>query len=346
MGGIMYSAKGMKILVLVFSLFSRFVSRIKNLLYNFHLFKPRRAPLPVISVGSIALGGTEKTPLTMELLAWLLERGRRPALVSRGYKGCWEKQGGLVSDGAKIFASWEQAGDEPFLIARLIPRAGVFVGKNRLASCSRAKDQGFDTAVLDDGFQYRRLVRDLDIAICSPLEKTALREPRSSLKRADIILIKEEDVPGSKPAKIHRRTHKAVFTYAVLNKGFFHLWKNESLADEKLAKKRLLAFCGIARPERFFSHLERAGVRIVSSLAFSDHHSYPDSSLDKIVRKLRESGAEAAVTTEKDALKILDRHDRFGDLPVYFLRIGLRIEPGFYAKLDGFLEEVFEAKSL
>lgn len=342
----MYSAKGMKILVLVFSLFSRFVSRIKNLLYDFSILKPRQAALPVISVGSIALGGTEKTPLAMELLAWLLERGRRPALVSRGYQGRWEKEGGLVSNGAEIFASWEQAGDEPLLVARAIPRAGVFVGKNRLSSCRRAKDQGFDVAVLDDGFQHRRLGRDLDIAIYSPLERTALREPRSSLKRADIILVKAEDVPGPKLARILRRAQEDIFTYTVLNKGFFHLWKNESLADENLAKKRLLAFCGIARPERFFTHLERAGARIVSSLVFSDHHSYPDSSLDKIIRKLKASGAEAAVTTEKDALKIADRRDRFGDFAVYCFKIGLRVEPGFYARLDSLLEEVFGAKSL
>ncbi len=342
----MYSAKGMKILVLVFSLFSRFASRIKNLLYDFRIFKPRRAPLPVISVGSIALGGTEKTPLAMELLAWLLERGRRPALVSRGYQGRWEKEGGLVSDGAKIFASWEQAGEESLMVARAIPRAGVFVGKNRLASCRRAKGQGFDIVVLDDGFQHRRLGRDLDIAVYSPLERTALREPRSSLKRADIILTKEGDVRGSMPARIHRRTQEDFFTYSVLSKGLFHLWKDESLTDENLAKKRWLAFCGIARPERFFSHLEGAGARIVSSLTFSDHHRYPDSSLDKIVRRLKASGAEAAVTTEKDALKILDRCDRFGDWPVYCLKIGLRIEPEFQARLDAFLEEVPRGKFL
>jgi tetraacyldisaccharide 4'-kinase len=173
----MYSPKGMKILVLVFSLFSRFVSRIKNFLYDVNILKPKRAPLPVISVGSIFLGGTEKTPLAMEILGWLLERGRRPALVSRGYRGQWEKEGGLVSNGAGLFASWEQSGDEPLMVARAIPRAGVFVGKDRLDSCRRAKDMGFEIAVLDDGFQHRRLGRDLDIVIFSPRERTALRDP-------------------------------------------------------------------------------------------------------------------------------------------------------------------------
>ncbi len=342
----MHSAKGMKTLVLVFSLFSRFVSRIKNFLYDINILKPGRAPLPVISVGSIALGGTEKTPLAMELLAWLVERGRRPALVSRGYQGRWEKRGGLVSNGARIFASWEQAGDEPLMVARAIPRAGVFVGKDRLDSCRRARGMEFEVAVLDDGFQHRRLGRDLDIAIYSPSERTALREPRSSLKRADIILIKEGDVCGSMAVRILGQAQKDIFAYSVLSKGLFHLWKNESLAYESLAKKRLLAFCGIARPERFFFQLERAGARIVSSLAFSDHHPYPDSSLDKIVRQLKASRAEAAVTTEKDALKILRRRGRFEDFPVYCLTIGLRIEPEFYARLDAFIEEAIRSKSL
>ncbi len=342
----MYSPKGMKIAVLVFSLFSRFISRIKNALYDFRILRPKRAALPVISVGSIFLGGTEKTPLAMEILGQLLKKGFRPALVSRGYKGQWEREGGLVSDGSSILASWEQSGDEPLMIARAIPRAGVFVGKDRLASCRRAKDQGFDIAVLDDGFQHRRLFRDLDIVVYSPLEKIALREPRSSLKRADLILIKEGDDRRSVPARIHRPTRKDVMTYAVIYKGFFHLWKDESLSSEDAAKKRWLAFCGIARPERFFSQLERAGARIVSRLAFSDHHAYPDSSLDKIVRRLKASGAEAAVTTEKDAVKILGRHHHFGDWPVYCLKIGLRLEPEFQARLDAFLEELLRPKFL
>jgi tetraacyldisaccharide 4'-kinase len=159
-------------------------------------------------------------------------------------------------------------------------------------------------------------------------------------------LIKEGDVSGSTAAKILGHAQKDIFSYAVLGKGLYHLWKNESLADETLAKKRVLAFCGIARPERFFSQLEGAGARIVSRLAFPDHHPYPDSSLDKIIRRLKASGAEAAVTTEKDALKILGSRGHFEGFPVYCLTIGLRIEPEFYARLDAFIEESLRLKSL
>jgi len=335
----------MKILLLVFSLFSRSFSRIKNLAYDFRILKPRRATLPVISVGSIALGGTEKTPLAMEILRFLLDRGHRPALVSRGYKGRWEKKGGLVSDGARIFAAWKQAGDEPFMVARAVPGAGILVGKNRLASCERAAGLGFDVAVLDDGFQHRRLARDLDIAVASSLEGTALREPRSALNRADIILVNAA-LPDPKMAQVHPRDRENVFAYTVETEGFFHLWENKPLLAEELPKMRLLAFCGIARPGRFFAQLQTAGARIVFSLIFPDHHPYPDSSLKKIIQSLQKTGAGAAVTTEKDAAKLLDRRDLFSGLPVYWLKMGVRLEPGFYARLERFLRQTAGSHSL
>src|SRR4030042_1951907 len=148
----MYSPGWMKLALLVYSFFSRRLSRIKNFLYDRGVFKPRRAPLPVISVGNISLGGTEKTPLAMELLSGLLALGRRPALISRGYKGRWEKTGGVLSDGRSILGTWQDAGDEPCLIARSFPAVGVYVGKNRLTSCRRAAGAGVDIAGLDDGF--------------------------------------------------------------------------------------------------------------------------------------------------------------------------------------------------
>ena len=155
----------MKVALLVYSFFSRPLSRIKNSLYDRGVLKPRRAPLPVISVGNISLGGTEKTPLAMELLSQLVALGRRPALISRGYKGRWEKRGGVLSDGRAILGTWQDGGDEPYLIARSFPTVGVYVGKERLTSCRRAAEAGFDIAVLDDGFQHRRLARDLDIVL-------------------------------------------------------------------------------------------------------------------------------------------------------------------------------------
>jgi tetraacyldisaccharide 4'-kinase len=330
----MYSPGEMQLLVLAFSLFSRGGSQVKNFFYSRGILNPRSAPLPVISVGNIALGGTEKTPLVMELLAWLLEKGRRPALVSRGYKGRWENKGGVLSDGRDILGTWKEGGDEPFMVARRLPRAGVFVGKNRLSSCLKAREAGFDIAVLDDGFQHRRLGRDLDIVIYSPEERIALREPLGALKRADVCLVKKgaefegEDV--------------FVFAYSVVNQGFLSPWHREEAQRLQLTQKKVLAFCGIARPQRFIAQVKEAGLEVVSFLSFPDHYSYPRPSLEKIILTSREAGAQAVVTTEKDSVKMLDHQGLFERLPVYYLKIGLRVDPGFYEKIGLLLEKALQ----
>jgi tetraacyldisaccharide 4'-kinase len=338
----MYSPREMKLLLLAFSLLSRSGSQAKNLLYDLGIFKPKAAPFPVISVGNIALGGTEKTPLVMELMAWLLEKGRRPALVSRGYKGRWEKKGGVLSDGKDILGTWEEGGDEPFLVARRLPRAGVFVGKNRLSSCLKAWEAGFDIGVLDDAFQHRRLRRDLDIVLYSPEEKIALREPFSGLRRADILLLKKDPAFLEEREKISRRFPKPLFAYSVISKGFYSVWSQEAVPDERLAQKKVLAFCGIARPQRFIAQVKEAGLEVVSSLSFPDHYFYPRPSLEKIIRTSREAGAEAVVTTEKDSVKISTQQSLFEHVSVFYLRIGLRIEPGFYEKISSLLEKAVQ----
>ncbi len=331
----MYSPGEMAPLLLVFSLFSRLISRIKNCLYGRGRCKAERAPLPVISVGNIALGGTEKTPLAMEVVERLLARGRRPALVSRGYKGRWEKMGGIVSEGRGLLCGWEDGGDEPFLVARSFPAAGVYVGKNRLDSCRKAAAAGFDIAVLDDAFQHRRLARDLDIVLFSPAERIALREPRSALRRADVLLIRNGETGAATAARLSRFGGKIVF-YSVAPRGWLELWTEESLPPGRLDGKRLLAFCGIARPARFFEQLRALGCEVVSFLPFPDHHPYPRASLERIARARRRAGADALVTTEKDGLKLTGRREELKGIPVYVLRIGLRLDPVFDSLLDEF----------
>ena len=335
----MYSPGEMKLALLVFSLFSRFMSRIKNILYDRGVFKARRAPLPVISVGNISLGGTEKTPLAMELLSRLLALGRRPALISRGYKGRWEKTGGVLADGRTILGTWQDGGDEPYLIARSFPAVGVYVGKNRLSSCRRAAEAGFDIAVLDDGFQHRRLARDFDIVLYSSEEKIALREPLSALRRSDILLLKAGEEKVRAIDRMRGRWTGSVFAYSVVARSVSDLRTRERVPAESLAKKRLLAFCGIARPRRFLKQLRGMGIGVVSFLPFPDHHHYPSVSWEKIIRACRSQGADALITTAKDAVKMADRGEELGDTPVYVLEIGLTIEPGFDDRWRAFLDK-------
>ena len=250
----------MKVLLFLLSLFNRSGCKIKNWLYRLKIFTPKKAPLAVISVGSIALGGTEKTPLVINLITYLSKHGLKPALVSRGYKGRWEKSGGILSDGKSIFAKWEDSGDEPFMVAQNIPQAGIFIGKDRLLSCQKAKRLCFKLAVLDDGFQHRRLHRDLDIVLYTPAEKITYRESASSLKRADVLLMKKGIDPKRKKRVEKRFPESTAYEYSVKNKGFFSLAEKQRQPNGKLEEKKVVAFCGIARPERFLSLLNECGI--------------------------------------------------------------------------------------
>ncbi len=327
----------MKFLLFLLSFFNRSGCQIKNWFYKKKILSPEKAPLTVISVGSIEFGGTEKTPLVINLIRHLTKQGLKPALISRGYKGKWEKSGGILSDGNNILGSWEDSGDEPFMVAQNIPQAGIFIGKNRLLSCQEAKNLGFELAVLDDGFQHRRLHRDLDIVLYTPTEKTAFREPVSALKRANILLMKKGVDPHRKEIIRKRFPESLYFEYCIQNKGFFRLVEKEREQGEKLKEKKVLVFCGIARPERFLSTLQKEGIKPSFFLQFPDHHPYPKSSIKKIIRKYQEIKADAIITTEKDALKI--NHNRnLKKIATYYLKIDLEVEDKFYAMISNLIE--------
>lgn len=327
----------MNFFLFLLSLFHRSGCQIKNWLYNQKIFIPKKAPLPVISAGNITFGGTEKTPLVINLMTFLTKRGFKTALISRGYKGRWEKSGGILSNGKYILGSWPDSGDEPFMVAQNIPRAGIFIGKNRLLSCQKAKRLGFDLAVLDDGFQHRRLHRNLDIVLYDPAEKIALREPISSLKRAHILLMKHGVDPQRKKGIKERFPKSAIFEYSVQNKGFFALGEKERTPGEKFKEKKVLAFCGIARPERFLSILQEEGIQPLFFFKFPDHYPYPQSSLEKIAKKYQKLNADAIITTEKDAVKII-HNKSFKKIPAYYLKIDLELEEEFYTRISHLLQ--------
>ena len=179
-GKMVYSPRRMNRVPRPLAFFYQVGSRIKNFLFDRKVRKIGRTSLPVISVGNLAFGGSEKTPLVMHLLSFFIEHNLKPALITRGYKGRWEKSGGVLSNGKNIYGTWQEAGDEPFMVSRNFPQVGIFVGRNRLNSCEKAKHSGFTLVLLDDGFQHRKLHRDLDIILFDPGERIALRESLSS----------------------------------------------------------------------------------------------------------------------------------------------------------------------
>jgi len=310
--------------------------QLKNFFYRIHLFRPQKSSLPVISIGNIAFGGAEKTPAAMAVLAILLRHGYKPALVTRGYKGKWEKRGGILSDGKDILGTWADSGDEAYMIARNFPQAGVFVGKSRVSSCRKAYSLGFDVAILDDGFQHRKLFRNCDIVLHNPEKRLPLREPISSLKRAHILLLKEDVPDTGSPMLFKALLSLKTYTYSVENQGFYSFDGRTHIKPEVLKTKKILAFCGIARPERFLTLLDTAGIKPCSFLTFRDHHAYPSSTLTKLRSAFQAHEADVYLTTEKDAVK-LGNLEMFRDDLAFYVKIGLEIQDAFETQILSYL---------
>lgn len=274
----------------------------------------------------------------MNIISFFIKQGYKPALISRGYKGRWQKKGGILSQGQSLLGKWEDSGDEAFMVAQNFPRAGVFIGKDRLVSTERASRLGFEMGVLDDGFQHRAIHRDLDIVLYNPIEKPALREPLSSLRRAHLLLIKKS-VTSQIKEKLKEKFPRAIlFEYSVINKGFFSIEaKGEKIPVEKIRGKKILAFCGIARPERFSSLLEEESIDPEIFLKFPDHHPYPPSSIHKIIKGFEKMKADVLLTTEKDGIKVADNIHRH-KIPFFYLKIDLDVENKFYETVLSFLK--------
>ncbi len=320
----------------LFSLFHQYICRIRNIFYSSNLLSTETAPLPVVSVGNITFGGSGKTPLAQELIRYFQEQHIKSALVSRGYRGNWEKQGGVLSDGRSIQGNWQDSGDEPYMIALRHPRAGVYVGKNRLASCRRANSDDFQVVILDDGFQHRKLKRDLDIVLFDPDEKIRLREPKSSLKRADLILVKQSRVDQARRDLGAWFEKSRIFAFETRALGLCSLDNQEMVSFSAWAYKNILAFSGIARPERFSELLESKGIQPIERMVFPDHFAYPSRSLTRIREQIIRIKADAAITTEKDAVKLSKWASEL-QIPLFYLRIGLDISPEFYSHVLAYL---------
>ena len=291
-----------------------------------------RVGLPVLSVGNLVVGGTGKTPTVAWLAAHLVTRGQDPAIVSRGYGGRAGRGPILVSAGAGAGAecSPHLCGDEPFLLANAIPGAMVVVGADRVAAARLARAAGARTVVLDDGFQHRRLARDLDLVLLDAMQPFGngrllpagtLREPSASLARADLILVTRAD-PGHDLVEIRRvagarRPSAPIVPAAVAPAGLV-----DAAGRPAAPPPRAVAFCGIANPTRFRSDLERAGIEVVAFRAFRDHARLSDRAIAALRRTARETAARL-VTTEKDLARLADRPDAFGDEPLLALRVEL-----------------------
>jgi tetraacyldisaccharide 4'-kinase len=264
---------------------------------------------PVISVGNLTLGGTGKTPLVIALAEGLRDRGFRPAILSRGY--------GRTTSGVLVVGfDWEESGDEPLLMKQRLGNVSVVVGANRYAAGRLAEQKQLgDIFILDDGFQHRRLHRDVDIVTVDPVEWAAgeallptgcWREPKTAITRAHGACVQE--IAGTAAPAFPIPS----FTVRTEIEGIYK--EDAPVPPEKFKNRAVVAFAGIAKPERFFAAVESLGIRPLESVRFRDHYHYSARDIEKL-------GGEMLITTEKDAVRLRGITDR----PYSYLRISAKI---------------------
>lgn len=308
----------------------------------------------VISVGNITAGGTGKTPVVELLSRTLAQRGRTVSILTRGYKSgdldtpqTWTGSDGrpvenlpkIASDGTTRYLGPLHAGDEPFMLARNLDGVSVLVDKDRVKSGIFAIEQlGADTLILDDGMQYLKLAHELDIVLvdCGApfgtgalLPRGTMREPRSSLKRADyIILTKSDGTPQDELIRRIRRYNKSA-DIIVTNHGpkhFENVFTGERKPLDFVHDKWVACMSGIARPENFENAVEQLGGKVEIRRRYPDHYWFDQSDLDAFVERCADRAMDIIVTTEKDAVRFLKPGEM--DVPIYFLRIEIDILEG------------------
>ncbi len=283
--------------------------------YKSGLLKSRRLERPVISIGNITVGGTGKTPVTIQIARFLIDHGFKVAVLSRGYGGSLEGEIAIVSDGEQIILTAEESGDEPYLLASSIPGLIVVIGSDRYSAGQLAISKfSPDIFLLDDGFQHLRLQRDLDILLLDharplgngwTLPAGILREPKAALARAGITI-------QTRTPKTYSGQNLISVSYCL--KSARPLNGGEAIELKELQNRRVFAFAGIAEPEQFFDELRSTGINIVGTLHLPDHQAYTNQIAEEISRQLELSAAELAITTEKDGVKLSGCPTRLSEL--------------------------------
>jgi tetraacyldisaccharide 4'-kinase len=321
---------------------------IRAALYQRGFFKARQLPCRVLSVGNLTLGGTGKTPLVAALAKELLQKGMHVGILSRGYKGLRERTGGVLSDGAQIYLTPAEAGDEPFMLATMLSHVPVLVGKKRYEMGMHAYQKfGIDVLILDDGFQHMRVKRDVDIVLIDTrygfgngrlFPRGPLREPLRCLRRASLFVLTKTD-----PAQPVDAIEGLLRSYAPAVPFYHSRYKPVSLVEVASGKefppqhmkgKRVLAFAGVADPYYFVHILKGLGADVVRGVYFPDHHQY----VSEDIRNIGKYGntADFYVTTEKDYVKL--QAIPLDDLPLFVLTIEQEVsEKTFYQSVHSLL---------
>lgn len=296
----------------------RSVVWLRALAYDRRWLAVASSPVPVISIGNVAVGGAGKTPVTHAIATRLAARGRRVAILSRGY-GAVRNDARVVADGERVILSAEAGGDEPVLLARRLPGVRVLCGPRRAELATLAtRTLGANALLLDDGFQHRGLARDLDVVVldaANPFGNGHLmpvgpnREPRWALGRAGLVWLSRVD--QATPERLERLRVLAFrhtgrgpveSRHAPLDLLDGTLSRSRGLAAAR--GKRVLLLSGLARPGAFRRTVEGLGAEVVAERRHPDHHRFTAADLDGARSAADAARAELILTTEKDAMRL------------------------------------------
>ena len=300
---------------------------VRSAAYDAGLLPVAHASIPVVSIGNLTLGGTGKTPMVAWVARHYRSMGRKVAIVSRGYAA----KAGETSDEARE-------------LGILLPDVAHEADRDRAAAVRRAVARhGAEIAILDDGFQHRRLARSLDIVTIDATDpfgagrmfpRGLLREGVAALARADAVVVTRCDLVDARTVAAIAETVRsrcgdrtpAVWAESRHGPTRLRFASGETTPLERLAGRRVVAVCGIGNPAPFRATLERLGAKLVSTLTFPDHHAYDEADRAAMLDAAKRSDAEWVVTTLKDLVKL--RENRLGDLPVAAVEIELEITSG------------------
>ena len=309
------------------------LARQRRLWYAHHPDARRRLARPVISIGSLTVGGSGKTPVVAHVAKLLLAIGERPAILSRGYHRQDPADGVVVvRDAERVRADLARAGDEPLMLARALAGASVLVSTDRYLAGRLAEARfGCSVHLLDDGFQHVVLERDLDLLVFDardlddvrPLPAGRMRERLEAASLADAVM-----VAGASESEVEQIGSRLGLPRAFRVSRSLGAPRTADPAGAVMtvpSDTRVLAVAGIAYPNRFFDDLKAEGFDVVRTLTFRDHHPFSPRDVAQITRAARADRVDLVLTTEKDLVRLLP-HQPIG-VPLAWVPLNVAVEP-------------------
>lgn len=332
--------KLIRILFLPFVPLYAVIISLRNLLFDKEILKSKAVSAKVISIGNITFGGSGKTPVTIFLAELLKEKGINVGVLSRGYR---RKSRGylLVSDGKKILTTVDKSGDEIYhtVLDCKVPAA---VCEDRVEGAQRLiKDTNVNAIILDDAFQHRWIKRNLNLVVVeqrtliegdfftnSLLPAGNMREPFRAFKRADAIIINRKfmenhEIPAKYSSYFKGKKIFAGFYEAI---GFYDLKKKTEYKLNEFEGQKGLVVSGIANPFSFLNILGQTKVDAHNKLIFRDHKHYTINDIQLIRKTFYSTNSHSVITTEKDAVKLMNFSKELDDIDIFFLKIKFRMD--------------------